>query len=71
MLKRKIYKKLINWKNNKGPECLLVKGARQVGKTFLIERFGENEYKNFIPINFYKNDEYKKIFEGSLEPKEL
>ena len=71
MLKRKIYKKLINWKNNKGPECLLVKGARQVGKTFLIERFGENEYKNFISINFYKNDDYKKIFEGSLEPKDI
>ena len=71
MLKRKIYKKLINWKNNKGQECLLVKGARQVGKTFLIERFGENEYKNFISINFYKNDDYKKIFEGSLEPKDI
>ena len=71
MLKRKIYEKLKDWKNNKGQDCLLVKGARQVGKTFLIERFGENEYKNFISINFYKNDDYKKIFEGSLEPKDI
>ena len=71
MLKRKLYEKLKYWKDNKGQECLLVKGARQVGKTFLIEKFGENEYKNFISINFYKNEDYKKIFEGSLEPNEI
>ena len=37
ILKRKLYKELIEWKDNKDKECLLVKGARQVGKTFLIE----------------------------------
>ena len=37
MLKRKILNDLINWKNTKNKECLLVKGARQVGKTYIIE----------------------------------
>ena len=71
MLKRKMYEKLKYWKSHKGQECLLVKGARQVGKTFLIEKFGENEYKSFISINFYKNENYKNIFEGILEPDEI
>ena len=42
MLKRKIYDELLAWKNNKKNECLLVKGARQVGKSFIIEEFGRN-----------------------------
>ena len=42
MLKRKIYNTLLEWKNTKSRECLLVKGARQVGKTFIIEQFGRD-----------------------------
>lgn len=38
MLKRKIYHTLLNWKKTKRTECLLVKGARQIGKTFIIEK---------------------------------
>ena len=66
-----MYEKLKHWKSHKGQECLLVKGARQVGKTFLIEEFGKNEYKNFVSINFYQNDTYKRIFDGSLEPDDI
>ncbi len=44
MLKRKTYTYLQSWRNSHGTECLLVNGARQVGKSFIIERFGEAEY---------------------------
>ena len=71
MLKRKIYEKLIDWKNANKKECLLIKGARQVGKTFVVKEFGEKEYNKFYNINFYEHDEYKNIFDGSLEAKDI
>ena len=56
MLKRKAYDDLLNWKQRRQMEhhrkCLLVKGARQVGKTFIIQEFGKNEYESFLYINF-------------------
>lgn len=66
MLKRKAYDLLLNWKNKSNKKCLMVKGARQVGKTYLIRKFGENEYESFIEINFIKNKELKSIFNGDL-----
>lgn len=71
MLKRKIYDKLLYWKENKSRECLLVKGARQIGKTFIIEKFGKDNYESYIYLNFYKNPEHKAIFEGSLEAEQI
>ena len=53
MLKRKFYDELIAWKNTKSKECLLVKGARQVGKTYIIDKFGKENYKSYIYINFF------------------
>lgn len=49
----------------------MIKGARQVGKTFIIREFGKKEYKSFIEINFIKNPEYKSIFLGSLSSDEI
>lgn len=71
MLKRKIYDALLEWKNNKERECLLVQGARQIGKTFIIEEFGKKNYADYIYLNFYQNPEQKEIFEGSLEAAEI
>ena len=71
MLKRKIYQALAEWKRTKQKECLLVKGARQVGKSFIIERFGKDNYDSVIVINFYQHPEYKNIFEGDLTPSEI
>lgn len=71
MLKRKIYDDLLNWKKKKERECLLVKGARQVGKTFIIEKFGKTQYDSYIYLNFYENPQLKQIFEGSLEAAEI
>ena len=67
MLKRKIYDDLITWKSRKGKKCLVVKGARQVGKTFSIELFARENYKHHITINFIQNPAYKAIFDGDLD----
>ena len=67
MLKRKILDRLIEWKNDKNRLALLVKGARQVGKTFIIREFGKSYYKNFIEINFEKQVSVRKAFEGDLD----
>ena len=67
MLKRKIENQLISWKNNSNRMPLIVKGARQVGKTFTIENFAKKNYKNYIYINFEEMPEYKTIFDGNLD----
>ena len=67
MLERKIEKELINWKNKKDKMCLVVKGARQVGKTFIIDKFARENYKNYIYINFDETPSYKDIFNGNLD----
>ena len=71
MLKRKFYYQLQEWKKTKKAECLLVNGARQIGKTYIIEQFGKHNYESYIYLNFVKNPEQKNIFEGSLEPEEI
>ena len=71
MLKRKAYKKLLEWKNTHKNNCLMVKGARQVGKTYLIREFGKKEYKSFIEINFIKDQELKLIFDGTLDAESI
>ena len=71
MLKRKMYQFLLNWKTNKGKECLLIKGARQVGKTFIVKEFGQNEYKCFVEINFLKTPNLKEVFDGELSADEI
>lgn len=63
MLKRKIDKFLVDWKNQDDKYPLIVKGARQIGKTRSIEKFAEDNYKNIIEINFVLQKEYKDIFD--------
>lgn len=67
MLKRKIVEKLINWKNEENKQCLLVQGARQVGKTFIIEQFCKENYESYIYINFDLTPTLKDIFNGDLD----
>ncbi|MCL1808696.1 MAG: ATP-binding protein [Clostridiales bacterium] len=53
IIKRKIYQKMLNWKRtSNGASALLIKGARRVGKSFICEQFGKNEYKSLIIIDF-------------------
>ena len=75
MLERKVYAQLIEWKNKRKNEkvkkCLLIKGARQVGKSYIIKKFGENEYSSFIYIDFYRQPNLKAIFDGDLTSSEI
>ena len=71
MLKRKMYDTLLAWKNSEKKECLLVKGARQVGKTYLIRKFGEKEYDSFVEINFHEQKSLKVIFDGDKTAEEI
>ena len=48
MLKRKITQKLLEWKKEEKKPCLLIRRARQVGKTFIIDDFAKKHYKNYI-----------------------
>ena len=66
MLKRKIMDDLIGWKEDKEKECLLLTGARQVGKTFIVREFAKQNYRNMIELNFATYPSLKKIFEGDL-----
>ena len=66
MLKRKVYNQLLEWKNSRDKKCLMIKGARQVGKTYIVREFGLKEYESFVEINFIKNPALKEIFAGDL-----
>lgn len=65
-LRRKIDTFLIEWKNDKNKLPLIIKGARQIGKTDAIENFAKNNYKNFVEINFALQPEYKVIFDNGF-----
>jgi len=67
LLKRKIDEYLVNWKKNSERNPLIVKGARQIGKTTSIRHFAENNYNNIIEINFVEEKKYKDIFDDGFQ----
>ena len=68
MLRRKIYDKLLAWKNSTGKkDAVLLRGVRQCGKTYIVREFGKREYKNFIEINFIERPDMQAVFSGSLD----
>ena len=66
-LKRSIYTQLLAWKAEPDRLALLVTGARQVGKTYVIREFGKTEYDVFLEINFVETPSAQAIFEGDLD----
>jgi len=70
-MKRTMYQQLLTWKKSRNRKPLLLQGARQVGKTFLVNKFGKNEYSNFIYLNFEQNTELHTLFTGNLEPSNI
>ena len=66
-LRRKVDDYLIEWKKNKDRLPLIIKGARQIGKTNAIRNFGKNNYETFIEINFALQPQFKTIFEDGFE----
>ncbi|NLL95345.1 MAG: ATP-binding protein [Thermoplasmatales archaeon] len=67
MLRRKISKDLQKWNEKKPKECLVIKGARQVGKTYIVEKFIEENFESHLSINFDLMPDAKRIFEGNLD----
>lgn len=67
MLKRKILSKLTEWKNSRPEKCLIVEGARQIGKTFIIREFAKENYESQIELNFIENPSLSDIFKGALD----
>lgn len=67
LLRRKIDSYLAAWKNTRERKPLIIKGARQIGKTRSIEWFASQNYKNVIQINFVEQPKYKSIFEDGFE----
>ena len=61
-MERSIYKKLLEWKNSSMRKPLILEGARQVGKTWILKKFGENEYKKFVYINCDNNPQLAGLF---------
>lgn len=65
-MKRDIYNNLKVWKDLKTRQPLLLRGARQTGKTFIINDFGKESFNNIITLNFERNPEYKDIFKTRI-----
>ena len=66
-LRRKAYGELLEWKGRDDRKSLLIRGARQVGKTYLIRKFAEENYRSVIYIDFDANESACSIFEGDLD----
>ena len=63
--------KLVAWKSSDERKPMVLKGARQVGKTWLMKEFGRNYYKSFVYFNFDEEDELKSIFETNKNPQRI
>lgn len=70
-MKRNAMQALIHWKEDKDRKPLILKGARQVGKTWLMRNFGESEYENFAYFNFDEEEELKSLFKTNKNPNRI
>lgn len=68
LLKRSAIRDLIDWKNDEDRKPMVLKGARQVGKTWLMKEFGRTCYQSFVYFNFDEEDSLKSIFEANKNP---
>lgn len=67
-MKRKIYDQLVDWKNKPGRMPLILNGARQVGKTYILKKFAEENFTRFVYINLETNVRVSSFFDGDLAP---
>lgn len=70
-MKRNIYNKLLQWKNSSYRKPLVIKGARQVGKTYIVNEFGKNEYENLVVLNCDKDERIEEIFSHGYRTEKL
>ena len=70
-MQRKAMQDLIAWKNKKNRKPLLIYGARQVGKTYLVKEFGEKYFSDIIYVNFETNSIIGSIFNENISPEHI
>jgi len=70
-MERDIYHKLIEWKNATTRKPLLLQGARQTGKTYILKEFGSREYRHVIYCNFEEDPQLNEFFTGNLNPRHI
>lgn len=70
-MKRDIYRKLADWKSSRRRKPLLLQGARQTGKTYIIKAFGRNEYENAVYCNFEEDPGLDAFFQRDLNPERI
>lgn len=70
-MKRFIIEKLVEWKNSKYRKPLILKGARQIGKTYILKEFGKEYYEGVAYFNFDHDEDLYNIFENTKEPKRI
>lgn len=70
-MNRKALKDLIEWKDSEDRKPLVLKGARQVGKTWLMKEFGSTCYSNYVYFNFDEDEELKSLFASNKNPRRL
>lgn len=67
-MERLALSQLIEWKNRKNRKPLILEGARQVGKTWLLKEFGKTQFKNVCYVNFERAEVLKEVFGNELSP---
>lgn len=70
-MKRNAIQDMLKWKNDEERKPLILRGARQVGKTWLMKEFGRNHYRNMVYFNFDEDDDLKSIFEANKNPRRI
>jgi uncharacterized protein len=70
-MKRTLYKELLDWKNAPNRKPLILQGARQVGKTWLMKEFGKNEFEQVAYLNFESSERLKSIFFADFDIKRI
>ncbi len=67
-MKRNAMQDLVQWKNDEERKPMVLKGVRQVGKTWIMKEFGRQYYESYVYFNFDEEEELKSIFETNKNP---
>lgn len=70
-MQRQLMSELIAWKSRANRKPLLLKGARQTGKTWLLNEFASQQYRNVIRFDFMLEPSTRSLFDGNLDPKRI
>ena len=71
MLRRKAYDQLISWKSSPSKRALLITGARQIGKTYLVREFARTHYESVVELNFVLDPDAKAIFDHTRSTNDI